>query len=140
MFDIDRPDQLRMTTGRLVRSCEAAEARLKPLLPVILPLARSRPDALVSGELLGLARQALRPARRIALALALAPLPPLHKPVTHAGLAALLALAAEHTAQFRARYFRFDERARAKVWEVRGWRALATEERIALDALEGRTR
>jgi hypothetical protein len=138
MFDIDRPDQAVFTTGRLVRSCEAAEARLAPLLSIVQPLARTRPDAAASPELLGLARQALRPARRVAGALALAPVAPLHGPVTHAGLAARLALAAEIAAKFRARYFRPDPRARARVWQVHPWVLHALNERLAEDRLEGR--
>lgn len=138
MFDIDRPDQLRHTTGRLVRSCEAAEAGLVPLLSVLQPLARTRPDAIVSPELVGMARQALYPARRVSEALAMSPLAPLHAPMTHAGLAARLALAAEATTRFRARYFRHDHRAGFKVWQVHAWRVSALNERLAEDRLEGR--
>jgi hypothetical protein len=138
MFDIDRPDQRVHTTGRLVRSCEAAEARLGPLIAVIATLARSRPDGGVSDDLLTLARQALGPARRITQSLGMAPLPPLHEPMTHAALAARLGLAAEHAARFRDRYFRYDPQARAKVWQVHHWRVHAMGERLAIDQLEGR--
>src|SRR5690606_37470412 len=121
-----------------VRSCEAAEARLAPLLTIVQPLARTRPDALAAPELVALARQALRPARRVTQALGMSPDAPLHPPVTHAGLAARLALAATAAARFRARYFRFDERARAKVWQVHHWRMSALNERLAEARLEGR--
>lgn len=138
MFDYDRPDQLIHTSARLVRSCEAAEARLVPLLTIVQPLARTKPDAIASPELVALARQALRPARRISEALGMSPDAPLHEPITHAGLAARLALAAEAAARFRARFFRYDQRAHAKVWQVHHWRMIALNERLAEDRLEGR--
>ena len=138
MFDIDRPDQHVHTTAKLVRSCEAAEARLGPLIGVVAPLARTRPEATVSADLVHLARQALLPARRIGEAIGMSPLPALHEPVSNAALAARLAVAAEHAARFRARFFTYDERARAKVWQVHPWRVHALRERIAFDQLEGK--
>ena len=139
MFDFDRPDQPYFTSARLVRSCEAAEARLAPLLAVVTPLARRRPDDPVSAELHGLARSALKPARRVALALALPPGLPLHAPLTHAGLAARLSEAVAQAARFRERYFRFDEGARRKVWFVHTWAVARIAERQAIARLEGRS-
>jgi hypothetical protein len=138
MFDINRQDQPLHTTARLVRSCEAAEMRLGPLISIVLPLARRWPDATASADLLGLSRQALHPARRVVEGLGMHPLAPLHEPISHAGLAARLVLAAEHAARFRARYFLFDTHARTKVWQVLHWRVRATRERNAVDWLEGR--
>jgi hypothetical protein len=115
MFDIDRPTQ---HTHPTVRSCEAAEARLTPLISVVAPLARTRPDAIVSTDLLILARQALRAIAPVAMHLeAPAPLP-LHPPVTHAGLAARLALAAQQVTTFRRRHFLPEDRLQAIAWHI----------------------
>lgn len=118
MFDIDRPDQLVHTTARLVRSCETAEARLNPLIEIVSPLARTRPDAIVSADLLILARQALRAIAPVAMHLeAPAPLP-LHPPVTTAGLAARLALAAQQVTTFRHRHRLPENRLQAIAWQI----------------------
>lgn len=137
MFLPDRTDQPFFTSARLVHACEAAEARLAPLITVLAPLARSRPDAAVSPDLLADARQAFRPTSRLARGLKMAPPLPLHGPVTHAALAARLAIAATQARVFRERYFRFDRDAHARVWFVHAWISSAMRERHAEAMLEG---
>jgi hypothetical protein len=118
MFDIDRPDQPVPAFARLVRSCEAAELRIAPLLTILLPLARTRPDAPVPADLLALARRALSASAPVAKSLdAPAPLP-LHPPVTQAGLAARLALAAQRAKTFRRRHSVPEARLEAIAWQI----------------------
>lgn len=137
MFLPDRTDQPYFTSARLVHACEAAEARLAPLIAVLAPLARTRPEAPVSSDLFAEARQALRPAARLARGMGATPPLPLHGPVTNAGLAARLAIAAELARVFRERYFRFEKATHTRVWYVHAWIANAINERHARAVLEG---
>jgi ABC-type nitrate/sulfonate/bicarbonate transport system substrate-binding protein len=104
MIDTDHPAIAPKLTAKLLRACELASAQLEPLVDIVAPLAKSRPDAPVPADLLALARRALRASAPIARWLG-APAPlPLHPPVTHAGLAARLALAAQQATAFRRRH------------------------------------
>ena len=121
MIDTDDPAIPHATTARLVRAYERAQQRLAPLAEIVAPLAKARPDAPVAADLLALARQALRAIAPVAGSLGAAPPLPLHPPVTHAGLAARLALARQQAAAFRGRYFAYDEDADDIVWHVTEW-------------------
>ena len=136
MSDFDDPDISIFTTARLVRAYEAAHARLTPLKDIVAPLARSRPDAPVPADLLELARQALRAIAPVAMSLG-APAPlPLHPPVTHAGLAARLALALQQADTFRHRYFGYVDRLEDVVWHVLDWMEEEERRRAVLADLE----
>jgi hypothetical protein len=103
---------------KLVRACERATAQIAPLIDILEPLAKSRPDTLVPADLLALARRALHDIGPVARSLgADAPLP-LHPPVTHSGLAARLALADRQARMFRRRHAIPDGRLEAIAWHV----------------------
>ena len=92
--------------------------RIAPLLDILLPLARTRPDAPVPADLLALARRALSASAPVARSLG-APAPlPLHPPVTHAGLAARLVLAARQAKTFRRRHAVPGDRLEAIAWQI----------------------
>ena len=136
MLDSNDPDIPVFTTARLVRAHDAARARLTPLTGIVAPLAKSRHDAPVPGDLLVLARQALRAIAPIAMSLG-APAPvPLHAPLTYAGLAAKLALATAQADTFRQRYFGYNHRLAAAVWHVLGWLEEEEKRRAVLADLE----
>jgi hypothetical protein len=101
---IDTDDPAPTATPKLLRACAQAAAQLEPLEDIVAPLAKARPEAPVTADLLALARRALHAAAPIGQALEAPPLLPLHPPVTHAGLAARLALAAHQAAIFRRRH------------------------------------
>ena len=132
MFDPDRPGRPAYTTARMVRASEAAGTRLLPLVEIVAPLAKSRPDTPVSPDLLALARQALGPLGPVAMLLeAPAPLP-LHPPVTNAGLAARLAGAIAQVNAFRRRYL--DHGASGDlIWRVPEWMTDADHDALAPD-------
>jgi hypothetical protein len=116
MSDLDHPAQ--PVPARLVRACKAAEMRIAPLLDIVSPLARTRPDAAVQADVLVLARQALRAIAPVAMHLG-APAPlPLHPPVTSAGLAARLAVAAQQAQTFRRHHNLPEDRLQAIAWHV----------------------
>ncbi len=118
MLDSNDPLIAREPTARLVRSCAEATAQLTPLADIVEPLAKSRPDAPVPADLLALARRALRAIAPVAKSLGAPASLPLHPPVTHAGLAARLALAAQQAKTFRRRHFVSDDRLEVIAWHV----------------------
>jgi hypothetical protein len=113
---------------KLVRACAEATAQITPLAEIVEPLAKSRPDAPVPADLLALARRALSTIAPVAKALG-APAPlPLHPPVTHAGLAARRALAAQQARTFRRRHAVSDDPLEVIAWHVEA-RTLALAQR-----------
>ena len=118
MIDTDAPDTARPVTAKLLRLSQRATAQIAPLIDILEPLARSRPDAPVAADLLVLARRALRAAAPVTMALDAPPPLPLHPPVTHAGLAARLAQAAQQARLFRRRLYVSSDPLDAIAWHI----------------------
>lgn len=113
-----------LTTARLVHDHFDAEARIAAVRAVLAPLAQRTPGGPVPDDLVEEARQALRPATRVAAALGGPKLLPLHVLPTASGLAARLALAAKVVAQFEHLYYReFPSIDEGCHWAVREWLA-----------------
>ena len=124
MIDTDDPAIAPRPSAKLRHASTRASAQLAPLVGLIEPLAARRPDAPVPADLLVLARRALKAIGPIAKALGAPPPLPLHPPVTYAGLAARLTLAARHSKTFRRRHFAPDSPLEAIIWHTED-RALA---------------
>lgn len=60
MLDPDAPGIAGYTSAKAVMACKAAALLLLPVAEIVAPLAKSRPDAPASDDLVALARNALR--------------------------------------------------------------------------------